>query len=233
MPLLRASRDGREGLREGGRGGGRRGEGRGRESARQYCALVCLADLNVVGAHLMGKDDLMVDVTVRHDLIGDARDVLRHGTLRNPDRPDQLLDLVRLIAEGREVVRRLPVRKEVEQPQKLAVNAPRGRHARRQERQRPIASIRLPVVADLVGLVKEQEKAIYVIKCNASFFSDSLKFAFARRGSAGGISKNLFWTYKCAASHSPGTGPIRKISSKNDFFPERCQAPLFCNGSKR
>ena len=23
---------------------------------------------------------------------GDARDVLRHGTLRNPDRPDQLLD---------------------------------------------------------------------------------------------------------------------------------------------
>jgi len=40
----------------------------------------------------MGKDDLVVDVTVRHDFIGDARDVLRHGTLRNPDRPDQLLD---------------------------------------------------------------------------------------------------------------------------------------------
>ena len=39
-----------------------------------------------------------------------------------------VLLLVRLIAEGREVVRRLPVRKEVEQPQKLAVNAPRGRH---------------------------------------------------------------------------------------------------------
>ena len=50
------------------------------------------ADLHVVGAHLMGKDDLMVDVTVRHDFIGDARDVLRHGTLRNPDRPDQLLN---------------------------------------------------------------------------------------------------------------------------------------------
>ena len=50
------------------------------------------ADLHVVGAHLMGKDDLVVDVTVRHDFIGDARDVLRHGTLRNPDRPDQLLD---------------------------------------------------------------------------------------------------------------------------------------------
>jgi hypothetical protein len=39
----------------------------------------------------MGKDDLVVDVTVRHGFIGDARDVLRHGTLRNPDRPDQLL----------------------------------------------------------------------------------------------------------------------------------------------
>ena len=50
------------------------------------------ADLHVVGAHLMGKDDLMVDVTVRHDFIGDARDVLRHGTLRNPDRPDQPLN---------------------------------------------------------------------------------------------------------------------------------------------
>jgi hypothetical protein len=50
-----------------------------------------------------------------------------------------VLLLVRLIAEGREVVRRLPVRKEVEQPQKLAVNAPPGRHARRQERQQPIA----------------------------------------------------------------------------------------------
>ena len=37
--------------------------------------------------------------------------------------------LVRLIAEGREVVRRLPVRKEGEQPQKHAVTAPRGRHA--------------------------------------------------------------------------------------------------------
>ena len=50
------------------------------------------ADLHVVGAHLMGKDDLMVDVTVRHDFIGDARDVQRHGRLRNPDRPDQVLN---------------------------------------------------------------------------------------------------------------------------------------------
>jgi len=72
--------------------------------------------------------------------------------------------LVRLIAEGREVVRRLLVRKEVEQPQELAVNALRGRHARRQKRQRPIASIRLPVVADLVSgsLVKELVRPIRV-----------------------------------------------------------------------
>ena len=62
-----------------------------------------------------------------------------------------VLLLVRLIAKVREVVRRLLVRKEVEQPQKLAVNAPRGRHARRQERQRPIARIWLPVAANLVS----------------------------------------------------------------------------------
>ena len=40
----------------------------------------------------MGKDDLMVDYTWRHDFIGDARTVLRHGALRNPDRPDMILD---------------------------------------------------------------------------------------------------------------------------------------------
>ena len=33
----------------------------------------------------MGKDDLVVDVTVRHDLTGDARDVRRQGMLRNPE----------------------------------------------------------------------------------------------------------------------------------------------------
>ena len=43
------------------------------------------ADIHVVGARLMGKDDLVVDVTVRHDLTGDARDVRRHGMLRNPE----------------------------------------------------------------------------------------------------------------------------------------------------
>ena len=50
------------------------------------------ADLHVVGTRLMGKDDLVVDATMRHDFTGDARDVRRHGMLRNPDRPDQLLD---------------------------------------------------------------------------------------------------------------------------------------------
>ena len=34
----------------------------------------------------------MVDYTLRHDFIGDARDVSRHGALRNPDRPDQILN---------------------------------------------------------------------------------------------------------------------------------------------
>ena len=47
--------------------------------------------------------------------------------------------LVRFVAEGREVVKSLLVRKEVEQPQKPAVNATRGRQARGQKRQRPIA----------------------------------------------------------------------------------------------
>jgi hypothetical protein len=32
----------------------------------------------------MGKDDLVVNVTVRHDFIGDARDVLHHGTTSRP-----------------------------------------------------------------------------------------------------------------------------------------------------
>jgi len=50
------------------------------------------ADLHVVRARLMGRDDLVVDITLRHDFIGNERDVRRHGMLRNPDRPDQLLD---------------------------------------------------------------------------------------------------------------------------------------------
>jgi hypothetical protein len=52
----------------------------------------CRADLHVVSTRLMGKDDLMVDYTLRHDFLGDARTVSRHGALRNPDWPDQILD---------------------------------------------------------------------------------------------------------------------------------------------
>ena len=47
--------------------------------------------------------------------------------------------LVWFIAEVREVVGSLLVRNEVEQPQELAMNATRGRHARGQKRQRPVA----------------------------------------------------------------------------------------------
>ena len=43
--------------------------------------------------------------------------------------------LVWFITEVREVVGRLLVRNEVEQPQELAMNATRGRHARGQKRQ--------------------------------------------------------------------------------------------------
>ena len=69
--------------------------------------------------------------------------------------------LVWLVVEVREIVGSLLVSDEVEQPQELAVNAPRCRQARRQKRQRPIGSIRLPVVADLVGsLVKERQKEL-------------------------------------------------------------------------
>ena len=59
--------------------------------------------------------------------------------------------LVRFIPKVREVVGSLLVRKEVEQPQELAMIATRGRHARREKRQRPIAVIRLPIGADFVS----------------------------------------------------------------------------------
>ena len=50
--------------------------------------------------------------------------------------------LVWLVVEVREIVGRLLVSDEVEQPQELAMNAARGGHARGQERQRPIAVVR-------------------------------------------------------------------------------------------
>ena len=44
------------------------------------------ADLHVVGTRLMGKDDLMVDCTLRHDSIGDARTVLLYAMARSATR---------------------------------------------------------------------------------------------------------------------------------------------------
>ena len=38
------------------------------------------ADLHSVSTRLMGKDDLMVDYTLRHDFIGDARTMARSAT---------------------------------------------------------------------------------------------------------------------------------------------------------
>ena len=76
--------------------------------------------------------------------------------------------LVWFIVEVREVVGSLLVRNEVEQPQELAMNATRGRHARGQKRQRPIAVVRLsqrlPIGADLVSisLVKDHVRPVRV-----------------------------------------------------------------------
>ena len=36
--------------------------------------------------------DLLVDVTIRHDFIGDGRSGLTQGQLRNPDKPDRILE---------------------------------------------------------------------------------------------------------------------------------------------
>ena len=47
------------------------------------------ADLHVVGARLMGKDDLIIDYTLRHDFIGDARDVSRPVTPWHAPQPGQ------------------------------------------------------------------------------------------------------------------------------------------------
>ena len=72
--------------------------------------------------------------------------------------------LVWFVVEVREVVGSLLVSNEVEQPQELAMNATRGRHARGQKRQRPIAVVRLPIGADLVSssLVKDLVRPVRV-----------------------------------------------------------------------
>ena len=76
--------------------------------------------------------------------------------------------IVWFIVKVREVVGSLIVRNEVEQPQELAMNATRGRHARGQKRQRPIAVVRLsqrlPIGADRVSisLVKDHVRPVRV-----------------------------------------------------------------------
>ena len=72
--------------------------------------------------------------------------------------------IVWFIVKVREVVGSLIVRNEVEQPQELAMNATRGRHARGQKRQRPIAVVRLPIGADFVSssLVKDLVRPVRV-----------------------------------------------------------------------
>ena len=50
------------------------------------------ADIKISGIGVLQHDDLVADATVRHDFIGAGRDGgQRHGMLRNPDRPDQIL----------------------------------------------------------------------------------------------------------------------------------------------
>ena len=51
------------------------------------------ADIAIFGIGVLQHADLLADATVRHDFIGAGRDGgQRHGMLRNPDRPDQLLE---------------------------------------------------------------------------------------------------------------------------------------------
>jgi len=50
------------------------------------------ADLEIRNIWLADKVDLLVDVTIRHDFIGDGRSGLTQGQLRNPDKPDRILE---------------------------------------------------------------------------------------------------------------------------------------------
>ena len=72
--------------------------------------------------------------------------------------------LVRLVIEVREIIGRLLVSDEVEQPQEFAVNAARGGHTRGQKRQRPMAVVRFPICADFVsiGLIEELVRPVRV-----------------------------------------------------------------------
>ena len=72
--------------------------------------------------------------------------------------------LVWLVIEVREIIGRLLVSDEVEQPQEFAVNAARGGHTRGQKRQRPMAVVRFPIRADFVssGLIEELVRPVRV-----------------------------------------------------------------------
>ena len=59
--------------------------------------------------------------------------------------------LVWLVIEVREIIGRLLVSDEVEQPQEFAVNAARGGHTRGQKRQRSMAVVRFAIRADFVS----------------------------------------------------------------------------------
>ena len=51
------------------------------------------ADLGFLNIRVIWQTDLLVDVTLGHDFIGDGRDGGRtHGKLRKPDNPDQILE---------------------------------------------------------------------------------------------------------------------------------------------
>jgi hypothetical protein len=51
-----------------------------------------LADLEILNIQVAQQIDLLVDVTLRHDLVGAGHNGLNQGQLRNPDNPDKLLD---------------------------------------------------------------------------------------------------------------------------------------------
>jgi hypothetical protein len=50
------------------------------------------ANLEIRNIRLADKVDLLVDVTICHDFIGDGRSGLTQGQLRNPDNPDHILE---------------------------------------------------------------------------------------------------------------------------------------------
>ena len=72
--------------------------------------------------------------------------------------------LVWLVIEVREIVGRLLVSDEVEQPQEFAVNAARGGHKRGQKRQRSMSVVRFAIRADFVssGLIEELVRPVRV-----------------------------------------------------------------------